>query len=289
MTPKKLIPSVNFHLWEPCNMRCKFCFATFKDVKQTILPKGHLPKDKAIEIVLQLAKIGFEKITFAGGEPCLCPWLSELIETAKKVNLTTMLVTNGSELTDEFLEINKNHLDWIAISIDSLDPETNISSGRAIKGSKPLQLEDYKMIIDRVKKYEYGLKINTVINSKNVYEDMSEFIRYAKPSRWKLFQVLPIKGQNDLNIKDFKIEESQFQTFLDTHNELRYITTIISESNDQMNGSYAMVDPAGRFYDNEKGEHNYSQPILEIGAHNAIEQVNYNYQKFVTRGGIYKW
>ena len=31
-------PSVNFHLWEPCNMRCRFCFATFQDVKQTVLP-----------------------------------------------------------------------------------------------------------------------------------------------------------------------------------------------------------------------------------------------------------
>lgn len=27
------IPSVNYHIWEPCNMRCRFCFATFQDVK----------------------------------------------------------------------------------------------------------------------------------------------------------------------------------------------------------------------------------------------------------------
>lgn len=79
-----MIPSVNYHLWEPCNMRCKFCFATFQDVKHSILPKGHLPKEQAIEVILQLAEIGFEKITFAGGEPTLCPWLPELIATAKE-------------------------------------------------------------------------------------------------------------------------------------------------------------------------------------------------------------
>ena len=75
------IPSVNFHLWEPCNMKCKYCFATFKDVKQSILPKGHLPKAEAIEIVKELAEYGFKKITFAGGEPTLCKWLPDLIIT----------------------------------------------------------------------------------------------------------------------------------------------------------------------------------------------------------------
>ena len=24
------IPTVNYHLWKPCNMRCGFCFATFE-------------------------------------------------------------------------------------------------------------------------------------------------------------------------------------------------------------------------------------------------------------------
>ena len=38
------IPSVNFHLWKPCNMKCRFCFATFQDIGQEALPKGHLPR-----------------------------------------------------------------------------------------------------------------------------------------------------------------------------------------------------------------------------------------------------
>src|SRR5262245_52238736 len=120
-----MIPAVNFHLWEPCNMRCKFCFAAFQDVKHSILPKGHLPKEQAIEVVHHLADIGFEKITFAGGEPTLCPWLPDLISTAKQAGLTTMIVSNGSKLTDSFLQNNSNHLDWIAVSIDSVNSDTN--------------------------------------------------------------------------------------------------------------------------------------------------------------------
>jgi radical S-adenosyl methionine domain-containing protein 2 len=284
-----MITSVNFHLWEPCNMRCKFCFATFKDVKQSILPKGHLPKDQAIEVVLQLADIGFEKITFAGGEPTLCPWLPELIATAKEAGLTTMIVTNGSNLSEEFLTANKSTLDWIAVSVDSLIPETNILTGRAISGKTPLQIEYYKKLADRIKKHGYGLKINSVVTSMNFNENMSEFIRYAKPNRWKIFQVLPMVGQNDLNIEDFKITDEQFQLFLDNHSNLKGVTTIVPETNTQMTSSYAMVDPAGRFYDNSMGTHTYSRPILEIGSRLAIQQMNYNFSKFVSRGGIYNW
>ncbi|WP_282071372.1 hypothetical protein [Polaribacter atrinae] len=45
----------------------------------------------------KIAAAGFEKITFAGGEPMLCPWLPKLIKTAKELGLTTMIVTNGSQ------------------------------------------------------------------------------------------------------------------------------------------------------------------------------------------------
>ncbi len=283
------IPSVNFHLWEPCNMRCKFCYATFQDVRNTILPKGHLSKEQSIEVVRQLAKFGFEKITFAGGEPTLCPWLPDLIQTAKDFGMTTMVVTNGSRLTDLFLEANKTCLDWIALSIDSLNDETNLMTGRAIAGKRPLRIDYYKETVDKIKRDGYGLKINTVVNRNNHKEDMAEFISYAMPKRWKVLQVLPIGGQNDLEINDLVISEEEFQTFVSNHEHLKSITTIVAESNNQMKGSYVMVDPAGRFFDNSSGTHNYSRAILEVGVEDTLQQVNYDFSKFVSRGGIYNW
>lgn len=286
---KQFIPSVNFHLWEPCNMRCKFCFASFKDVRQTILPKGHLPKEQAIQVVQELADLGFEKITFAGGEPTLCSWLPDLIETAKQAGLTTMIVSNGSKLTDKFLQEYKHNLDWIAISVDSLNAETNTATGRAISRNTSLQTDYYFSLADRIKKFGFGFKVNTVVSRLNFNESMSNFIRYTKPKRWKIFQVLPIVGQNDLYIDNFKISDKQFQIFLDTHSNLNDFTTLVPESNKQMKGSYAMVDPAGRFYDNANGTHNYSKPILELGGGKAIQQVNYDFEKFISRGGQYDW
>jgi radical S-adenosyl methionine domain-containing protein 2 len=101
--------------------------------------------------------------------------------------------------------------------------------------------------------------------------------------------VLPIAGQNDAFIEQFKITNDQFHLFLNNHEGLQGFTSIIPEANTQMKGSYAMVDPAGRFYDNTTGKHNYSRPILEIGSRLAIQQVNYDFPRFVSRGGIYDW
>lgn len=282
------IPCVNYHAWEPCNMHCKFCFATFQDVKQSILPAGHLRKEEAMRVVLELASFGFEKITFAGGEPTLCPWLPELIKTAKQAGMTTMIVTNGSKLDEAFLIQNKNHLDWIAISIDSLNPYANLSAGRAIN-KRPLTIDYYRSVAEKINHYGYGLKINTVVNSTNIGEDMNDFIHFSKPKRWKIIQALPILGQNDAGIDEMAVTDMEFQGFVDRHIISAEHTCLVPESNAQVKGSYVMVDPAGRFFDNSKGFHNYSRPILDYGVELALKEVNYDFQKFTSRGGIYNW
>lgn len=283
-----IIPSVNYHLWEPCNMRCKFCFAPFYDAKK-LLPKGHLPKEKSLELIQRIADFGFQKITFAGGEPTLCPWISELIAFAKEKGLTTMLVTNGTRLTEEFLNSNKNHLDWIILSIDSANEETNIHSGRAVTGKTPVSLQSYKIFIDAIKKHRYRLKINTVVHRLNYKELLLELINFAQPERWKVFQVLPIKGENDLHINDFIINDFEFNHFISNHRQLKEEGILISEDNSEMKNSYVMIDPAGRFYTNKKGMQEYSSPILETGIKAAYDQMEYSFMNFKKRGGLYSW
>jgi len=268
-------------------MRCRFCFATFQDVAKSILPKGHLPKEEAIQVVKELALYGFEKITFAGGEPTLCPWLDELILTTKESGMTTMIVTNGTRLSQEFLERNKGKLDWIALSIDSINSFTNQELGRAIAGKREISFESYLHLIDQIKLHGYGLKINTVVNTLNLSEDFTQLIQYAQPKRWKILQVLPVEGQNDKKVEELLISNDDFQEFVHRHEHLESITRLIPESNDLVRGSYAMVDPAGRFFDSSKGGHQYSGPILKVGANVAINQVDINIKKFEKRGGVY--
>ncbi|MFT6964014.1 MAG: radical S-adenosyl methionine domain-containing protein 2 [Flammeovirgaceae bacterium] len=289
MKIQNIIPSVNYHLWEPCNMRCKFCFATFQDVKRTVLPKGHLPKEKSLELIEMLAKAGFQKITFAGGEPTLCPWLSELIALAKNLGMTTMIVTNGTGLSEKFLAENQENLDWIALSIDSLSDNTNLQIGRAIVGKRVCSKLAYFELIEQIKQLGYRLKINTVACQSNWQENLSELIEFAKPERWKILQVLPIEGQNSGKVEPFLISGSQFESFVERHAHLGKTLEIVPESNEQIKDSYVMIDPAGRFFGNSGRQYEYSQPILNCGVELAYRSMNYSNNKFEERKGFYEW
>ncbi len=288
---KTPISTVNFHLWEPCNMRCGFCFAAFKDVKKSILPKGHLPKEQALRLVQLLGKSRlFQKITFVGGEPTLCSWLLDLVKMAKSYGLQTCVVTNGTKLLqnpEKWLSEFCPFLDQIALSIDSLHADTNLRIGRAVVGKEIISKEDYLRIIRTIHDYGFSLKINTVVNQFNFEEDFTDFMHTAKPKRWKIFQVLPIKGQNDTKINDFVISESQFEHFIQKHQNIK-ILNFVPETNNDIKGSYLMIDPAGRFFDNLNGTHEYGKPILEIGLEMALAGNQANYEKFVERGGVYQ-
>lgn len=285
----QIIPSVNFHLWKPCNFRCKFCFATFSDVRQTILPKGHLNEDDALLIVELLAAAGFSKITFAGGEPTLCPWLGSLIKAAKKSGLTTMIVTNGSQLSENFLSAYGKHIDWIALSVDSAISSTNKASGRSQKIKIEPDADWYLKNAELIKSFGIRFKVNTVVHRYNYQEhELQSLVAQLAPERWKVFQVLPIQGQNDRFFDLFSITKDQFQKFkILVPKQLSF--PVIFEDNEAMRGSYAMVDPAGRFYDNTKGSHTYSEPILKIGVGKALQQVACSYGDFLKRGGLYPW
>lgn len=284
MNYRKIIPSVNYHLWEPCNMRCKFCFAPFQDVKKTILPKGHLPEEQAIQVIEKLAAFGFKKINFAGGEPMLCPWIGALIKKAYTLGMTTAIITNGSRLSDQFLEDHIGILDWIGVSIDSLNGETNRTSGRAVTGKHVISETKYINLLRKVTDYGYRLKVNTVIHSKNYKEDFNTFIRKTKPERWKVLQVLPMKGQNDKHIADFEVTATQFESFRARHASL---SCLVPETTGAITSSYVMVDPAGRFFDNNDGKHTYSDSLLDKDTSACYNQMRYDYKLFYNRGGIY--
>ena len=283
------IPSVNYHLWKPCNMGCRFCFATFQDIPTDVLPKGHLGRDGSLSVVESLAGAGFHKINFAGGEPTLCPWLPELIKLAKALGLVTSVVTNGSRITGEWLDDIGVALDWAAVSIDSLDPNTLMRTGRAT-ASGPISRQDYLETIQLFRERGIRVKVNTVVTRDNLDEDLTGFIVAAYPERWKLFQVLPVRGQNDQLVSPHVISHEEFDEYVRSVRSVqRSGIRVVAESNDLMTGSYAMVDPAGRFFDNTGGKHVYSRPIIEVGADVAFQEVAVDNGKFIARGGFYDW
>jgi len=257
-------------------MKCKFCYATFDDM--------HVKTINIYDAKTCIRKLflsGVQKITFAGGEPMLYKDLDACIIYAHSLGMTTSIITNGSFITDEWLKKMKGYLNWIGVSIDSLNPDTN-----ALIGRKHKKAINYMALVSQIKKFGYKLKINTVVNAYNWGEDMNDFITFANPDRWKVFQALRIEEQNDKQFDEIKVTQQQFTTFVMHHG---FHDCLVPESNEAMTGSYLLIDPQGRLFENSAGKHTYSDSLIDNDFSHCIEQISLDREMFIQRGGIYKW
>ena len=285
-----LPPAVNWHFWPWCNYGCTFCFATFEDIDRS----NSLEKELGFKLLEEMAAEGVEKVTFVGGEPTLCPWLGELLVRAKELGLTTCIVSNGTGLSEEFLDSYHEYIDWVGISIDASNDRLHYIMRRGTKADlaegRSRHLEAALTAWERCQKLGIRMKLNTVVCKANLDDNMTETVLQLMPERWKAFQVLPIDGQNDGRVEDLLISEDEFSEWVERHKGVSNEgINFIPETNELMTGSYVMIDSLGRFYSNIEGGHKYTRSILEIGIKEAWRENQFNEHHFIEREGIYDW
>ncbi len=273
--------NVSWHLWPKCNLKCSYCYATFEDIQDT------LDERRALETLDKLREAGTEKVTFVGGEPTLCPHLPALIHHAKAIGLVTMLVTNGTKLRGPYLDALAPDLDWVSLSIDASEPELMAAMGRG----NARFLERCVKCWDGLAKHPHlRLKINTVVTRLNLHDDMRGLIRRLRPERWKVFQVLPVRGQNDGLVEDLLVTKPEFDEWIARHSELdEEGLGPVAEDNRALTGTYLMLDALARFFHNRTGEHVYTESLLDVGVWEAVRQVGWDVDGFLERKGLYQW
>lgn len=288
MISNQLPPAINWHLEPICNYDCKFCFATFPSIKK----RGNIGDHKIRALFADFVKLGVQKINFVGGEPMLHPKMALYIQLAKEAGLITSLVSNGTKITKTWLQKMKPYLDWLGLSIDASTDDLHAKMGRGRKGEikhgSSNHLKRSLEVWKTAKKLGYKLKLNTVVSKFNAEDNMGSLIARLQPDRWKVFQVLPIKGENDQHIEKLRISNDIFQAWLQRHKE----HNPIAEDNDAMKGSYAMLDPLGRFFSNRTGilqatsKTVFSHPISEVWQEIGT---GFSQQIFKERGGTWNW
>jgi radical S-adenosyl methionine domain-containing protein 2 len=277
--------TANLHFLRTCNFRCNYCYATFEDSIEDS-PRGLLPHHDLMTIVKEVSK-RFTKVTFAGGEPTLYSKLPEMLLTAKEEGAIVNIVTNGSLINSDWLKTYASAIDLLTLSADSDDPQTHIALGRREKSGKALTSDHYISLACTAWKYNIEVKLNSVVTNINKNENISQFVRLISPSRWKILQAMPIEGQNDKFINDLIPSSFDFEQFINRHKQdlIGSGIRIVPESIDTIRGSYIMVDPLGRFFDDTTGRYRYSRPILEVGIDSAWSDVSFDEKKFLERGG----
>ena len=188
------VNNLALHLTEQCNMRCKYCFMT--------PGSGRMPievAEAAVDYLLQNCG-KYATVTFFGGEPLLefdlIKHTTEYIRNKSSFPVKLDIVTNGTLLTEEFLEYAHVNGIQIGISYDGLLNDTN----RVNEDDKPVL--DIVSCKDAITKY--GILSASVIDVNNVgmwhenvlhlrslgFKAMNFFIDYSSPWRAEHVEVL---------------------------------------------------------------------------------------------------
>lgn len=223
------------------------------------------------------------RLSIAGGEPLLYPRCARaVIKFAKQLGFNISLITNGSLLSLKDLPELSMAISMIGISLDSINPKTNLRIGRVDQSGRILSIKELEKEINAVRSFKPGIfiKINTVVNAENDTENLTELIERLRPQKWKILKMLPVTTDR------LTISNDQFNEFLYRHRHLKSI--ISSEDNIDMKESYIMVDPFGRFFQNHdsivlKSPYIYSEKINEVGAEVAFSQIRFDCTKFSHR------
>jgi len=275
--------SVNFHFTQRCNYKCKFCF--LNRPTSTVL---HIDTMKLG--LRKLREAGVRKINFAGGEPFMHPaLLGQMVEFCKsELNFPCVQITSNARLIRKewMRNFGESFVDMMTLSIDSFDENVNKRIGRG-RGN---HVEHIFRVADLCETHDVRVKLNTVVCSENVDEDMARHILKIRPFRWKVVQMYLVDGMNHntgneaYDVPHLAISNEQFRKFVDRHRTS--VPTIVEEPNERFVKAYLLLNERMRFLSTSEGGVE-SDSILDVGVRRAIEQCDFSAGQYMRRGGNY--
>lgn len=289
---------INWHITESCNYKCKYCFAKWNRVKEIWTNPDNVRKilENLKSIRLEDCLFTQKRLNIVGGEPILQQErLWQVIKMAHEMDFENSIITNGSHL--EYIRPFVHLISQVGVSIDSFDHKTNVRIGRECNG-KTISFQQLKEKLKELRTLNPGLniKINTVVNEYNFNEILVDRMAELKIDKWKILRQLPFDGKEGIsdfkfntflfnNLKEEKMpKKDPLSNFLAAFSAPQKPNNVIFvEDNDVMTESYLMIAPDGRLFQNGHKEYEYSRPLTEISIDEALEEINFDQEKFNNR------
>jgi MoaA/NifB/PqqE/SkfB family radical SAM enzyme len=104
---------IYFMLTNECNLHCRFCYADSGE-----LSFNELDTYQIKDFLEKYSRYGGQAIQFTGGEIFLREDIMDIISHARKCNLDTYIITNGTLLTKENINFLKKNNVHVTIGID---------------------------------------------------------------------------------------------------------------------------------------------------------------------------
>lgn len=171
-----------------CNLNCLYCsklrgekrskFGAMEDFRGKPLNQGVISTETTVKIIEALHRVGFEGVTFTGGEPLLNPEWDIIIRKSKEIGMSQICLTTNGTLLGSYLHLQKKmpkELTLLTVSLDSFNPlEFEFNTGGA-------KLDKVIEAVKMVKKCnpKLTIRVNNVVMRKN-FKSLPQYIEYCE-------------------------------------------------------------------------------------------------------------
>ncbi len=230
---------VSYVISRDCVANCVFCITP----KETNVPNVDTASAKII--VDKCVAANVRMISFAGREPFLRKDIWDIIEYTKSKNVKLNIETTATTLTNSDIDRLVNlQVDWLSLSIDSLQKDDTKSMGRPFVSKNLLNT-----LCDKFRKSSTcSLKVNTVVSRQNMNEitRIGELLNNNPPTVWKLRQYT-MRGAGLLPevAEKYNISTDLFSNLVDCVKKAFNNIFIEDCSNIQYKGTLIMIKPNG--------------------------------------------
>lgn len=216
-----------------CNLQCPYCYnpLALREYRE------ELTTAQWSGILQEAADLGVVQAHFSGGEPTLRRDLPALVEAAAGAGLYTNLITQGTFLDDDLLDVLiASGLDHVQISIQA--PETRLADRIAGAVAHERKLEALRRVLDR----EVALTLNCVLHRAN-HDSIEEVIAFA--------QRFGIRRLELANVQFYGWAYRNRAALMPTLEQVRRAEAIVTSARERLRGRmeivYVLPDYFGEF------------------------------------------
>jgi len=171
------LKNLMINLTEKCNLTCKHCYITNKNLLD-------FPLEKVKDIINEFYKLQGIKVILTGGEPYLYPNLKELLTYLLDIPIQKLMLTNATLIKEkpELLDLLKQNYFDIYVSIDGLKSTHNdFRDANCFQDS----LDGIKLLLES----DITTSINTMVHKQNIteFDEMLQLINsLGKIKNWSI-------------------------------------------------------------------------------------------------------
>jgi len=263
--PRRVI--INFT--KKCALNCEWCYVDFD--------KSRIDIDTLIRVIDRVHELGFESITFGGGDPFQVRHLSLAIIQAKTLGLNVHVDTHGISLleSDKNISLINNYVDWLGLPLDGSTKETH-DLMRGKKGHFDLVMQKLSWL----KETSTRIKINTIVTQVNKHEisSLASLIKMIGPHRWSVYQYWPVGVAARASLSH-NIQGAEFDAIVDHLDMFSLGKTVVEFNNSESRrNTYPILNHEGKVtVHNEypNNSYNYIGSIFDDNVANQITTTSF--------------